>query len=648
MKASFWIGLLLAQPLSAADYAAWTHRQTLEITQPGLQRLDLDPALLDAARGMSGAPFHDLRLVNPAGVEMPYVVLQPVAPEAGTRQTALDFKQSLRDTTTVLEFLAPPGNGAVSGISLSTPTSNFIKAASLEASTDGTNWQPLTRNELICHQPGIERLSLRFTAGAWTHFRLLVEDLRTSPVAFSSANIYRESVESVPVTVPHAVTIKSREERAGETYLRLDLGAANLRLATLRLLTPEPVFQRRVTVLGIAQTIFRLQHEGHSAEEIEVPLHQLAEDREIELVIDNESNPPLRIDSFELTRYPSTLLFQADAPGAWQLFAGNAQAEAPRYDIATLTSQLRQAAASKPKASVVAANATFRKDATAPAVGASGSTLDVSAWARRRVIEFREAGIVEVELDPEVLAHAARDFADLRVIRDGQQVPYLLKQSSDTREVDASFELIPDAKRSSMSVWKVRMPFIGYPVHEITLESDTPLFERHVQLSESWETVTRDGPSFVPITFLWIRQPNQQPSPLRFSISSRPAGDTFIIETDNGDNAPLNLSRVRLKHPVTRVWFRAADTSPVHLYYAQSEAAAPRYDLSLVRTEFEKATKISGTLGASEPLRVILAPRSPSTSGGPLLWATLALVVGGLLWVIRRLLPNLEVPGNSP
>ncbi len=245
-----------------------------------------------------------------------------------------------------------------------------------------------------------------------------------------------------------------------------------------------------------------------------------------------------------------------------------------------------------------------------------------------------------MELDPEVLAHSARDFADLRVIRDGQQLPYLLKHSSDTREVDTSFELVSDAKRPTMSIWKVSLPFVGYPVHEVVLESDSPLFERLMLMREENSAALN--------SFRWTRQPNQQASPMNFSLDQKLAGDAFIIETDNGDNAPLQLTRVRLKHRVVNVWFHAAATGPAYLYYAQPQAAAPRYDLTLMRAEFEKAAKIPGKLGAAETLHAIETANASSTSGGPLLWAALALVVGVLLWVIRRLLPKIEVPGSSP
>lgn len=635
---------MMALPVMAADHDAWTHQQKLEIAQPGLQRLDLDPALLDASRGMSGTPFHDLRLVNPAGVEMPYAVLPPPDPEPGSSRPALEFKQSLQGMTTALEFRAPVGNGAVSGLTLLTPTSDFIKAASLEASTDGTNWQPLNRNELISRQSGIERLGLRFSAADWTHFRVLLDDQRTGPVVFTGAAIRRDSIAAMPVTVPQPVTIHSRNERTGETHLTLDLGASNLHLASLRLRTPEPVFQRRVIVLGVRQTLFRIQHEGHSAEELEVPLHLLAPTRKIDLIIQNESNPPLRIDGIDLTRHSTTLLFQADTAGAWQIFAGNAQAEAPRYDIAGLTSQLRQASSSTPKAAAVVANAAFRKDATAPAVGDAAGVLDVSAWGKRRVIEITEPGIIEIELDPEVLAHAARDLADLRVIRDGRQVPYLLRLGSETHAVEVPFELIADAKRPSISLWKLRLPFAAYPVHEVTLESSTPLFERTLTLQEPMDGDKRNTLS----SAIWQRQPSQPVKPLSFMLASRLHGDALFIETDNGDNAPLQLTRTQVSHRLTRLWFRASDTTPVHLYYHEHEAAAPHYDLALVRTEFEKATKIPAKLSPAETLRVIAKMKTDSTSGGPLLWAALALVVGGLLWVIRCLLPKLEAPGNSP
>lgn len=314
----------LATVASAADFAAWTHRQTVRVTQPGLTRLELEPALLDASRTTGGAPFHDLRIINPAGVETPYVIASPniIRP---VRADAIGFKTTLNATNTVIEF-QPPARETISEVVLETPAPQFIKSATVEASSDGTTWQTLSSGEVICRQNGIERLRIPVTPAVWTKFRITIDDSRNTPVAFGGAQVWRELPELR--TVSHPVTIRSRNDAANETRLTLDLGAANLWLGTLRVRTPEPVFQRDASVLNTRRTLFRLKHEGYTGEELEIPLHQLATTREIELVIRNGDSPPLRIDSIEATRHPVPVVFQADArprgPGRRPAGPGNA------------------------------------------------------------------------------------------------------------------------------------------------------------------------------------------------------------------------------------------------------------------------------------------------------------------------------------
>jgi len=78
----------------------------------------------------------------------------------------------------------------------------------------------------------------------------------------------------------------------------------------------------------------------------------------------------------------------------------------------------------------------------------------------------------------------------------------------------------------------------------------------------------------------------------------------------------------------------------VQLYYRHAKASYPRYDVQMVRREFESATKVVATLGAEEQLDGFKGTPVASKQGGPWLWAALALVVMGLLWVVARMLPK--------
>ncbi|MGV3659032.1 MAG: hypothetical protein ACO1TE_02575 [Prosthecobacter sp.] len=637
--------LVVALHADAADFAAWTHRQTVHVSSPGLTRLELEPALLDASRSSGGAPFHDLRLISPAGVETPYVIALPrlIRP---VRVDAINFRSTLNPSTTVLEF-QPPAREVINEVVLDTPAPNFIKAATLQASSDGVTWQTLSSGEVLCRQNNTERLRIPVTPDVWTHFRVTIDDTRDAPVIFAGARVQRELPELR--TLSHPVTIRDRLQTKGETRLTLDLGTANILLGSVRLHTPELVFQRDATLLGTRRTLFRLKHDGFTGEELEIPVQQTATTRQVELIIRNGDSPPLRIDSVEATRHPVPMVFQADSAGEWQLYIGNAQATEPQYDIAALSDRLRDATANSATASPVEASTAFRKTATAPEVGESGAALDVSAWSFRRPVEFAEAGVIELDLDPAVLARTENDLHDLRIIREGQQIPFLIVRPGTQREVVVPFISVLDEKSPTWSKWALTLPLAGFPASELVIESSTPLFERQLSILEHRDTEqgrTERGLG----SALWRRRPGQATQALHVALHSPPKSDTLQLQTDNGDNAPLQITAVHALYPVARLLFRVPDTTPVHLVYGHRRATYPRYDLHLVRREFESATKISATLGKEEKLPGYHADPAHAAQrgkGSVWLWIVLAAVVGVLLWVVAKMLPKADAGDAS-
>lgn len=633
---SLLFALCLSSFASAADFAAWTHRQTVRVTQPGLTRLELEPALLDASRTKGETPFHDLRILSPTGVETPYVIALPRTMRPA-RADAVAFKAALHAASTVLTFQSP-ARETIHEVLLETPAPQFIKAATLEASGDGTTWQTLSSGEVLCRQNGMERLRIPVTPAVWTHFRITIDDTRSAPVAFAGAQVVRTLPEMRGIS--HPVTIRSRSDAGNETHITLDLGSANLWLATLRIHTPEVVFQRSASVLNTRGTLFRLKHDGFTGEDIELAPHQLATTREIEFIIKNGDSPPLRIDRIEATRHLVPVVFQADTAGGWQLFIGNAQAAAPNYDLAALSDKLREASANTVTASAVEMNTAFRKIATAPEVGEIGAPLDVSAWAFQRQVQFKEPGVIELELEPAVLSRSENDLNDIRIMRLGHQIPFLAIKPGLERETEVSFSEVRDEKKPHLSQWDIEMPMPNFPASELLLESPTPLFMRTLSVTEQHHTEQGHFERILG-TANWQRKPGQQANTLHLPLYTAPKAGTIRLATDNGDNAPLRITSMRVVHPIVRLLFRVPDTQPVQLCYGNRRAAKTRYDLQLVRREFETATKVSATLGDEEKLPGYHSdPAYASGKGSPWLWAALALVVGALLWIVAKMLPK--------
>ena len=331
---------------SAANLPSdWQHEQTFNVSTTGLMKINLPVETLDAAR----PALEDLRLYDDARQRnsLSDHATGSVAKKQFEAQNHFRFRSTPTTPSSLLETgLAQP----LDAVTLETPAMNFIKAVRVECSTDGKNWRVLAQGQPIFRQPyGAANLKISFPPVAASWLRLTVDDQRSQPVPFTGALVHAATGETAPVeTIP--VTITERDENPGETRLALDLGAANLNVASLQIETAEPLFTRQVSIAVpqisedaireqmIGQgVIYRIAIEGQPASEsLSVPLETLVRSRELILFIRNGDSPPLSLKAVRAERRPVYLVFLARQSGIYHLLTGNARCAAPRYDLAAL------------------------------------------------------------------------------------------------------------------------------------------------------------------------------------------------------------------------------------------------------------------------------------------------------------------------
>jgi hypothetical protein len=634
---------------NAALPADWQHAQEFNVAAPGLMKISLPVETLDAAR----PALEDLRLCDAAGNERSFLITRPL-PSPKAVQSAKSFQVSLQPIATVITLetgLAQP----LDGVTLECPAANFIKAVRVEGSADGQNWQRLAQEQPVFRQlSGASQLHISFPAGAWPFLRLTVDDQRSQPVPFTGTKVHAADVEAAPVEL-QTVTIAERNENPGETRLTLNLGAANLDVAAVKIETDEPLFTRVIT-LAVPQVaedsireqavgqgvIYRVAIEGQPvSESLSLPLEKQVHSRELFLSITNGDSPLLPVSAVRVERRPVYLVFMARQSGILHLLTGNKSCAAPRYDLAALGADLKNAAVTRVKISALADNPDYRAPEALAGLEVTGAALDVSGWKYRQPVQLARGGAQQIELDLDVLAHADGSFADLRVLHGSNQVPVIVQRTSISHAITPVVTATNDAKNPKLSRWIVKLPKSNLPLTRLTCATTTPLFQRSMTLAAE-ETDERGNTFYRQLgSETWAQTPDRKTREFSLPLDSVARSDTLILETENGDNPSIELEKFTAFYPATRLLFKAKADDRLFLYYGNPLAQPPSYDLSLAAGELLAADKTIATLGPEQQLKKSSWAESQALGkGGIVFWGVLAVVVVGLLVIISRLLPK--------
>jgi hypothetical protein len=626
----------------------WRRQQTIEVPAAGLVRVVMPPDTLDAAR----PGLEDVRLLDGTGAEVALLIDTPM-PLPAVRRSPKTFRLSLEPAATTL-LLETGMTRPIGAVALETPARNFIKAVRVEGSHDGKTWEQLAAGEPVFRRTGAELLRVEFPPGVWEFLRVTLDDRRSEAVPFTGAELFGEKTQTP--TVPVSASIKSRDESPGLTRLALDLGAAHLRLISLTIETPEPLFSRAVSIAvptvfenGIREQVIadgavhRESIDDTTAAQLTAGIERTVASREVLVLIRNQDSPPLAVTAVRAERRPVYLVFFARAPGTFRLLTGHRNCAAPSYDLSAIANRIKEAATNEITPGPLLANPGYRAPEILPGLGESAASLNTVPWKYRQPVQLTRPGVQQLELDLNVLAHTHAPFADLRLIRGVLQVPYLIERTSISRELPLEVTPANDPKSPRMSRWSLKLPQPTLPVTRLAFASATPLFARELRLREEASDSRGDKYHRELGRAAWQRRPGGEATDLVFELTQPPLTDTLFLDTDNGDNPAIAITNVRAFYPATRLVFKATPDAaqPLHLCYGNFEAVPSSYDLRLVAGELLAAERHTATLGAVESGKRPGLLESAALSGAKryVFWGILAIVVLGLLFVLARLLP---------
>lgn len=639
-------GALAGAP--AADRTAWRWEAPIRVKQAGMARLELPAPVLDVTR----ADLGDLRVLSPAGIETPFLIEQPVRRTVVVKD-ATGFKVVLSGRSTVIEADAGAA-GAIEAVELVSPAREFLKSVTLEGRQSGGEWRTLAANEVVFRQAGgAERLMVPVAAGVWEGLRCTVDDERAGPVPFTGVRV--RTVGEMPATRELKVLLRPGEEQSGENQLWLDLGSRNPHVAELLFEVADGVFSRSCNLAIAGETpdgksrlepvaggvLYRVAGDrGSSAESLVIPLHRRIAERSLVAGFRNGDSPPLSVTGAWIRYYPTVVVFHAGEAGEWRLLTGNRSAPVPDYDLDRLRPALAAAGGQVAGIGPLAAKSDYQEPPAMPGVEPAGAAIGLGEWARRRPVEVAAGGVIRIELDALVLAGGRTDLGDLRLVRNGLQIPYLVNPDRVMREVTPGMILLPaDPKRPTVSRWELTLPVADVPFVELTARSPAAVFSRRMvalversdDLGNSWiETVGEET---------WAKSGGVD-SPLVMNLGGVRLPRTMVLETDHGDNPAILLENVVMRYAAPSIAAKVTGAGPFFLYYGNPKANTPQYDLRLVRGELMASDQQPARLGGEEILKADEREQRGIDAGSPWLWLALGGVVVALLGIVARLLPK--------
>ena len=148
----------------------------------------------------------------------------------------------------------------------------------------------------------------------------------------------------------------------------------------------------------------------------------------------------------------------------------------------------------------------------------------MSAWRFRKEIHLGPGGVHEVELDPDVLSGSDPTGNDLRLVRDGRQVPYLRDDPPRLRSLSLAATRQESAQGGRVDRWALALPRARLPIRRISCVAKETLFRREVRLIDSAHETAREAAEVLRANGL----ENRTPDNARYRFIASDAPETFL------------------------------------------------------------------------------------------------------------------------
>lgn len=288
----------------------------------------------------------DLRVIDEAGAEVPYVLRREVSTQHGVpSQSATILENSFAPghyTQLVLDLKDVEGFHSL--IQIDTSEREFMEWVEVAASDDAHVWRIVQERAPIFRFPrqghsGTTTVSYSPNNARYLRVRILDAD-KQFPV--TSAQIMLSPVAKPQQEPLHTTFAAAPAPSPNETAWSADLGSANLPLSEARFQVGPGEFVREVTIessrdgsqwYGVGSgEVYRFAQRGRECEQLTVPIEGNTE-RYLRLEVANGNDKPLPAATPELYIATQRIAFEQEPGRSYRLLYGDSSAKPPEYDL---------------------------------------------------------------------------------------------------------------------------------------------------------------------------------------------------------------------------------------------------------------------------------------------------------------------------
>ncbi len=650
--------LLICSVTGKSQSSTFRYERPLVPGGPGPNRISPDMALLS---GADSASLRDLRLFEPTGPEVPYLLIPPENPKSRWKAGSI---LRVAATKTTSGFEVDLGSAStIDRLLLAGIRAPFLKRFKLEGSGDRSHWTLLAAEGTLFDLPNenLRRLETDFTPGEYRYLRVTWDD-RESGVVSEPRNASALLVERRTGPAPlRAGSVEFRRLSASQGVSRfqvklpgphLPIAAVELSVGESRLLRTARVTESRFSrgeivseALGSSE-LRRVVQGSLSASDLRIPI-RAPEGREIEIAVEDGNNPPLNLTGVALEFSPQPWIYLESRTGTTLVARyGSPRLEAPKYDLEAVRQYIGRTDLKEARWGDVRDSQSEETAVDSVLQPQAGAAIDPMEFRYSRKIP-ESSGLTALLLDAGVLAHSRSDLSDLRIADESNhQIPYLLEKRPDTFELNLPLSPEKTGGSEKESHYHLELPFENLPQAKLILNTTERTFQRKIAVEiQRPASDPRSQPVMETVaSAIWRHNdPEIAAPPLFLDLPSSLGTTSATVVVDEGDNHPLALGTTRLELPLYRVRFFYPADAKLRLLYGNDGLSAPRYDLELLAP---RLVGVSGKELALDPeARAPIAP--PGRIPVKLFWAALVVAVLVVLALLVRLLRSENPASNA-